>query len=598
MSSYLVSARKYRPGKFKEMLGQEHVSNTLRNAIRSGRLAHAFLFCGPRGVGKTTAARILAKTINCQNLTEEFEACGVCPSCTAFAQNASFNIYELDAASNNTVDDIRELVNQVRFPPQYGKYKIYIIDEVHMLSQAAFNAFLKTLEEPPPYCKFILATTEKHKILPTILSRCQIFDFRRIPVETIVKHLREICRVEQVEFEDDALHIIAQKADGGMRDALSMFDRLVSFGGGKLMYADVLENLSVLDYDYFFKITDFLLAENVAEVMRLFDEILQKGFEGDDFIIGLCEHFRNLLFCKSEPTAALLGFSASLKDKYLQQASLADGAFLVSCLSIGNECDVRYKQSKNKRLTVELALIKMCFVNRLVIPPQTEEKKKTDSIAFENGEAHSKESNSFLINSRNTNTPASISAQSEAAEKPLLAEAPPPQSPLFARRTARVAKADEDLSPMLQSKQQADNDILKEASTPANGEQFELSQENIEILWRKFAALLPDEKKGAKALLTHNLPQWKKDQNLLEVALQSHAQREMLETLHGDLKKFYKSHTGADLNIKFKTLSNQNDTQTRKIYYTPEDKFKRLLEINPLLAELVRRFDLNLSEDD
>ncbi|HRP38586.1 MAG TPA: DNA polymerase III subunit gamma/tau [Chitinophagales bacterium] len=376
MADFLVSARKYRPQVFSEMMGQEHVSNTLRNAIKSGKLAHAFLFCGPRGVGKTTAARILAKTINCETPTADFEACGTCHSCTSFAQNSSFNIYELDAASNNSVEDIRELVNQVRFPPQSGKFKIYIIDEVHMLSQAAFNAFLKTLEEPPAYCKFILATTEKHKILPTILSRCQVFDFRRISIETIVKHLREICVQENIPFDEDTLHIIAQKADGGMRDALSMLDRLVSFGGGKLAYSEVLENLNVLDYDYFFKVTDALLAENVSDLLTLFHQILQKGFEGDDFMIGLCEHFRNLLFCKSEATANILELSSTLKEKYLQQALVANGNFLINCLALGNECDVRYRMSKNKRLTVELALVKMCFVNRLSEVGFSTDKKK------------------------------------------------------------------------------------------------------------------------------------------------------------------------------------------------------------------------------
>ena len=306
MAEYIVSARKYRPLRFSEMVGQEQVATTLKNAIRTGQLAHSFLFCGPRGVGKTTAARILAKTINCENITADFEPCGKCPSCISFQQNSSFNIHELDAASNNSVDDIRALVDQVRFPPQSGKYKIYIIDEVHMLSQGAFNAFLKTLEEPPSYCKFILATTEKHKILPTILSRCQVFDFKRISIETIVKHLKHICEVEKTDAEDDALHIIAQKADGGMRDALSIFDRLSSFGSGKITYASVLENLNVLDYDYFFKVTDALLTENLPLVLQLLDEILKKGFEGDDFILGLCEHFRNLLFCKDEQTLKML----------------------------------------------------------------------------------------------------------------------------------------------------------------------------------------------------------------------------------------------------------------------------------------------------
>src|ERR1043165_3298852 len=302
MDKFIVSARKYRPQLFNTVVGQSHITTTLKNAIKNDQLAHAFLFCGPRGVGKTTCARILAKTINCENKTKDGEACNKCQSCISFNEGTSLNIHELDAAMNNSVDDIRTLVDQVRFAPQAGKYKVYIIDEVHMLSSSAFNAFLKTLEEPPPYAIFILATTEKHKILPTILSRCQIFDFRRIGIETIVKHLQHICKVEKIEAEEDALHIIAQKADGGMRDALSMFDRLSGFSGRKLTYASVLENLNVLDYDYFFKVTDALLTENLAGLMQLFDQILKKGFEGDDFILGLCEHFRNLLFCKDRST--------------------------------------------------------------------------------------------------------------------------------------------------------------------------------------------------------------------------------------------------------------------------------------------------------
>ena len=375
MAEYIVSARKYRPTRFKDMVGQEHISSTLQNAIKSGQLAHSFLFCGPRGVGKTTAARILAKTINCENITADIEACNECPSCVSFNHNSSFNIHELDAASNNSVEDIRQLVDQVRFPPQSGKYKIYIIDEVHMLSQGAFNAFLKTLEEPPSYCKFILATTEKHKILPTILSRCQIFDFRRIDIETIVNHLRHICELEHIEAEEDALHIIAQKSDGGMRDALSMFDRLSSFAGGRLTYDSVLQNLNVLDYDYFFKVTDALLTEDLTALMGYLSEVLKRGFEGDDFILGLCEHFRNLLFAKNTDTLRLMEVSDTLKRRYLDQTTLAPDTFLINCLYLGNQCDVNYKQSKNKRLSVELTLIKMCYVNSTVEAAEASKKK-------------------------------------------------------------------------------------------------------------------------------------------------------------------------------------------------------------------------------
>ena len=366
MSDFIVSARKYRPSRFDEVVGQQHVSNTLKNALQNNHLAHSFLFCGPRGVGKTTCARILAKTINCENITKDHEACNTCSSCTAFNQNASFNITELDAASNNSVEHIRTLIEQVRFQPQQGKYKVFIIDEVHMLSQAAFNAFLKTLEEPPSYAIFILATTEKHKIIPTILSRCQIFDFRRIQVPAIVKHLQGICKTEKIKGDKDALHIIAQKADGALRDALSIFDRMVSFSGKEITYQGVIENLNVLDYDYFFKIVNSMMTENVAEVLNSFDEILRKGFDPDIFINGIAEHLRNLLVCKDETTLSLLEVSDSLKKQYKEQAENATSSFLISGLSLANDCDVNYKMARNKRLHVEMSLIKMTYINRAV----------------------------------------------------------------------------------------------------------------------------------------------------------------------------------------------------------------------------------------
>lgn len=366
MSNFVVSARKYRPNRFDEVVGQEHVSQTLKNALQNDHLAHAFLFCGPRGVGKTTCARILAKVLNCQNRTADFEACNSCASCEAFNGNASFNITELDAASNNSVDHIRALVEQVRFQPQQGKYKVFIIDEVHMLSTSAFNAFLKTLEEPPPYAIFILATTEKHKIIPTILSRCQIFDFRRIQVPAILSHLEGICKQEGIEADKDALHIIGQKADGALRDALSIFDRMVSFSGKKITYEDVIENLNILDYDYFFQIVDALLIEDLPQVLQLFDGILRKGFEADIFINGLAEHIRNVLVCKNEASLQLLEVSESLQSRYREQAQLSPTAFLLSALNLCNDCDVNFRMARNKRLHVEMALIKMTYINRAV----------------------------------------------------------------------------------------------------------------------------------------------------------------------------------------------------------------------------------------
>jgi DNA polymerase-3 subunit gamma/tau len=362
MDNFIVSARKYRPATFQTVVGQQHITNTLKNAIRNNQLAQAFLFCGPRGVGKTTCARILAKTINCETLTEQGEACGVCHSCQTFQNGNSFNIHELDAASNNSVDDIRSLIEQVRIPPQAGKYKIYIIDEVHMLSQAAFNAFLKTLEEPPSYAIFILATTEKHKILPTILSRCQIFDFNRIKVEDMASHLADIAGKENVSFDSDGLHLIAQKADGGLRDALSMFDQIVSFSNKNVTYKSVIDNLNILDYDYYFRLTDSLLAQQVPQALVIFDEILSHGFDGNHFITGLASHFRNLLVGKDPITLKLLEVSEGIKQRYQQQSQATSASFLISGLSIANQCDLNYRTSKNQRLQVELALIKLCHI--------------------------------------------------------------------------------------------------------------------------------------------------------------------------------------------------------------------------------------------
>lgn len=381
MENFIVSARKYRPATFDTVVGQSHITTTLKNAIKNNHLAQAFLFCGPRGVGKTTNARILAKTINCQNLTADIEACDQCDSCKSFNNNASFNIQELDAASNNSVDDIRNLVEQVRFPPQYGKYKIYIIDEVHMLSTAAFNAFLKTLEEPPAYAIFILATTEKHKIIPTILSRCQIFDFNRIQIKDIASHLAKIAEKEKITAEPQALHLIAQKADGALRDALSMFDLIVTFSSDNtITYKCTIDNLHILDYDYYFQIIDQCLSENVAANLLLFDEIIRKGFDGHNFIIGLGEHIRNVMVCKDNETLKLLEVSDDIKTKYQEQANKCNLGFLMSALTITNQCDLYFKSSKNQRLHVELALMKLSLLNQVTNVAQlTEEiKKKVD----------------------------------------------------------------------------------------------------------------------------------------------------------------------------------------------------------------------------
>ncbi len=385
MEKFVVSARKYRPITFDAVVGQGHITTTLQNAIRTNHLAQAFLFCGPRGVGKTTCARILAKTINCQNLSDDISPCNTCDSCKSFNNNASFNIHELDAASNNSVEDIRNLTDQVRFPPQSGKYKIYIIDEVHMLSQAAFNAFLKTLEEPPAYAIFILATTEKHKILPTILSRCQIFDFNRIQIKDIADHLANVAQKEHVETDYQALELIAQKADGGLRDALSMFDLNVTFSAGnRLSYEAVLENLHILDYDYYFKMVDVLYASSTSEALLILDEIISKGFDIHQFVIGLNEHFRNLMVCKDPQTVKLLQVASSIQEKYTEQSAKVSLSYLFSSLSIGSQLDLNFKTAKNQRLHVEIGLMKLSQIQQVLrlseLPNSIGDEKKNDSV--------------------------------------------------------------------------------------------------------------------------------------------------------------------------------------------------------------------------
>ncbi len=403
MEQFIVSARKYRPGTFESVVGQEHVTQTLKNAISNNHLAQAFLFCGPRGVGKTTCARILAKTINCTNLNEKVEPCNECQSCVSFNQNASFNIYELDAASNNSVEDIRALVDQVRYAPQGSKYKIYIIDEVHMLSNQAFNAFLKTLEEPPSYAIFILATTERHKILPTILSRCQIFDFNRITIASMVAHLQGIADKENVKAEQDALHIIAEKADGALRDALSIFDQMVSFSGESLSYDAVIKNLNILDYDYYFRTMDMVMAEDASGLLLLMDDVLKKGFDPHLFLGGLCDHLRNLLVCQDQKTQSLLEVAESAAQRYATQSTQIPSSFLFNALQIASGYDASYKAARNPRLHVELALLKLANLGRAlqlaqqpvpaasmekktpitketpVSPPKMEEKKPTEA---------------------------------------------------------------------------------------------------------------------------------------------------------------------------------------------------------------------------
>lgn len=413
---YLVSARKYRPQTFDTVVGQEHITTTLKNAIRQEHLAHAYLFCGPRGVGKTTCARILAKTINCEHPTADIEACGTCATCQSFNNNTSFNVFELDAASNNSVEDIRNLIDQVRFAPQQGRYKIYIIDEVHMLSAAAFNAFLKTLEEPPSYAIFILATTEKHKILPTILSRCQIFDFKRITTQDTVNHLQSITTKEGLIADEAALHVIAQKSEGCMRDSLSMLDRISSFTNGHLTYAGTMEHLNLLDADFYFGLTDSLLSSDVSGALLHLDAVLDKGFEGDTILNGLAEHIRNLLLCKDARMAKLLDVPNDHRKTYFDKAAQAPPAFLLSSLNIINDSELGYKTATNKRLHAELCLIRLCYVLQATSPTEDVLKKNSEPVVAQQAQS-----------------PESFPQQQVAKESPVAYNTPVPAVPVATR---------------------------------------------------------------------------------------------------------------------------------------------------------------------
>ncbi|MDD2247445.1 MAG: DNA polymerase III subunit gamma/tau [Proteiniphilum sp.] len=412
MDTFIVSARKYRPSTFRSVVGQEALTTTLKNAIAGNKLAHAYLFSGPRGVGKTTCARIFAKTINCLNPTYENEACNDCESCVAFNEQRSYNIHELDAASNNGVEDIRTLIDQVRIPPQIGKYKVYIIDEVHMLSQQAFNSFLKTLEEPPSHAIFILATTEKHKIIPTILSRCQVYDFNRINISDIVEHLQYVAKQEGVDADPEALNIIAQKADGGMRDALSIFDQTVSYTGGNITYKAVIENLNVLDYEYYFRLSDAILEGSVVNCLLILNNIINSGFEGQYIISGIASHFRNLLVCKDKDTVQLFQVGASIRERYIDMAKRCSNIFLYQAIEIANDCDLNYRLSKNKRLLLELTLIRLC---QLTETPTNNKEEKTAIKPIESRRKPVEKANIERVKSKSANT-ARVDAESSGGK--------------------------------------------------------------------------------------------------------------------------------------------------------------------------------------
>jgi DNA polymerase-3 subunit gamma/tau len=600
VDNFIVSARKYRPATFETVVGQQHITNTLKNAIKNNQLAQAFLFCGPRGVGKTTCARILAKTINCTNLQPNGEACGTCPSCVAFQNGNSFNIHELDAASNNSVDDIRSLIEQVRIPPQGARFKVYIIDEVHMLSQAAFNAFLKTLEEPPHYAIFILATTEKHKILPTILSRCQIFDFNRIGVDDMANHLAAIAQKEDIKYEDDGLHIIAQKADGGLRDALSMFDQIVSFSDANVTYRSVIDNLNILDYDFYFSITDSLLTENTAKTLLCFDEILTKGFDGAHFISGLSEHFRNLLVTKDASTLKLLEVSEGIKAKYLQQSQAASVSFLLSAMNIANQCDLNYKLSKNQRLQVELALLKMCHLTSVfnlattpltAMPDNGQLKKKPDTSAIAPSKPETPANEVAMVH----DTPAAYTPSPKIAEPVTATTAPPVKEepatekpkPLFIPNggsTSIKIPSLKNIGNVSETAEEEEDPYLKgEAKEPFTFDDF-LRE------WNTYASKVKIEgKMNLLPVFTTEAPTMLRPY-IFEIVVANKVQEDLFKEEKPNFLNYMRTTLR---NFDLEVNSRIDKQIAAKRPYTAQEKYQHMAAKNPQLEELRRRFNLD-----
>ena len=612
MENYIVSARKYRPSTFDTVVGQRALTTTLKNAIANHKLAHAYLFCGPRGVGKTTCARIFAKTINCLHPTSEGEACNECESCKAFNEQRSYNIHELDAASNNSVEDIRSLIEQVRIPPQIGKYKVYIIDEVHMLSTAAFNAFLKTLEEPPQHAIFILATTEKHKILPTILSRCQIYDFSRITVNDTVEHLENVARKEHIEAEPEALNVIAQKADGGMRDALSIFDQVVSFTNGHITYQSVIENLNVLDYEYYFKLTDFFLGNKVAECLLTFNDILRKGFDGNHFITGLTSHFRNLLVSRDPSTLQLLEAGASIRDRYQAQAQKCTPQFLYKAMKLCNDCDLNYRQSKNKRLLVELTLIQ---VAQLTVEPE------------DAGSGHGpKKQLSPVFHTAQASQPVAPPAQATpAATAPISQPTPQPQpaaasvqpytstlqqsevpytksSPLpkvSTERKAPVIKAG-SLGMSIRKTQTASAEPAARTASNApvqqpvteTWEDYMFNEKDLGYYWREFASLLPKEEAANAGRMMNMHPHLLADQQTFEVAVDN----DMVQKYMQQLAPKIEAHLQEKLhNRKIRMTTRVSEANENVRAYSHVERFQMMSKKNPSLLKLKETLGLELS---
>ena len=579
MENYIVSARKYRPSTFDSVVGQRALTTTLKNAIATGKLAHAYLFCGPRGVGKTTCARIFAKTINCLSPSANGEACNQCESCQAFNEQRSYNIHELDAASNNSVEDIRTLIDQVRIPPQIGKYKVYIIDEVHMLSQSAFNAFLKTLEEPPHHAIFILATTEKHKILPTILSRCQIYDFNRINVQDAVSHLQYVAQKEGIQAEPEALTIIAQKADGGMRDALSIFDQVVSFTGGNITYQGVIENLNVLDYEYYFRLVDLFLENKAADTMVLLNEILRKGFDAHHFITGLASHFRDLLVSKDPITLPLLEVGASIRERYQQQAQKCDQKFLYRAMKLCNDCDLNYRTSKNKRLLVELTLIQCA---QLTLP---------DADDIIGGRSPKKRLKPLF--KQQVVIPTTPQAQPQAGN--VAARKSPLPELKEEKRKIPVMKAGQIGMSIRHRATQTEAPKVT-TPTPTNNQQssyedYMVYEKDLNYYWREFAQRLPVEEKANASRMMNLQPKLLND-TTFEVGVDNSMVEKYMKQLLPNIQDYLRE-----------KLHNQKITMTVRVFeakevvraYSQVERFQLMSKKNPKLMKLKEVFGLELS---
>jgi DNA polymerase-3 subunit gamma/tau len=601
MDKFIVSARKYRPQNFNTVVGQSHITTTLKNAIKNNQLAHAFLFCGPRGVGKTTCARILAKTINCENRTPEGEACNVCNSCVSFDNGNSMNIHELDAASNNSVDDIRTLVEQVRFAPQAGKYKVYIVDEVHMLSSAAFNAFLKTLEEPPPFAIFILATTEKHKIIPTILSRCQIFDFKRITNDDTVEHLQEICEKEHIKADKTALHIIAQKSEGCLRDALSILDKIVSFTNGIITYSNTLEHLNILDEDYYFKLVDAMQNQNAGDAILLFDEINRKGFEGDLVLNGFSEFLRNLLVSKDPKVAVLLEVSEGFKQRYLEAASKINDSWLLSALNILNESEINYRLAKNKRLHVELTFIKLSYLNQALNlvneNGQLSKKKQLESIRPVSFKSISPIA--VNIQKKEESRPASTKIKKQVGESnneaKLVIEKnvePVKSQKLQSEPQGISAKPHQTKFTRLRSLEKIREKVAEENR---NNHVIELNEEELYIAWGKYIDKLMETNKKP---IVSNFKTAKLnivDENCIEIVTQTSLQQKFIEAERGELITHLQSHfNNRSLFYKLEVEATEDKSTLKEEVLSIKQQYLRIIEQYPLVKQLKDKLGMQL----